>query len=391
VALWQESEAQACKFAEQAAALDDGDAFVHIVLARVRLFQREFERAEQSIARAPALNPNDADVNAHAALWTVYLGDAPRALELARRAAQLNVHHGDWYHVPALIAQFLLGDWPAAMRAGARAGRVFVDVQAIAAAAAALAGEEAEARRALAAFREEFQAKIAFGRDAERGEELDWLMQVNPFRREADRERLRTGLMRAGLSARTSERWVEPRPPELPVTGNVFRREGSVWTVAFGGQGARLAGVKGFADLARLLGEPSRPVHCLELSNAPDAAGAASVLDAQAKRAIEQRLSELSDELEEATRLGDVAREERIRTELEQLTDELAHALGLGGRSRKLGDAVERARSATTWRIRSAIRRVAAAHPRLGQHLENSIRTGRVCSYRPEMPVAWEV
>lgn len=389
--LWHESEAQAQRFAKLAASLDDGDELVHVVLARVRLYRREFERAEQSLARAMALNPNDADVTAHAALWTIYLGDAPRSLELARRAMELNARHGDWYHVPALWAHFLLGDGAAALREGARAGRVFVDVPAVTAAAAALHGEDGEARRALEVFRQDFRGKVLFRREPDPGEELDWLLQVNPFRRATDRERFRLGLLRAGLVAGAREREVELRPADLTVCGNVFRRDDDLWTIAFDGKGARLVGVKGFHDLARLLREPHRPVHCLELSRAPDAPGAADVFDSAAKRAIERRLAELTEESDEAVELGDAARAERARAELDRLTSELARALGLGGRSRKLGDATERARSATTWRIRSAIKRVAAAHPRLGQHLENSVRTGVVCCYRPEAPLVWEV
>jgi hypothetical protein len=71
--------------------------------------------------------------------------------------------------------------------------------------------------------------------------------------------------------------------------------------------------------------------------------------------------------------------------------DELTSSTGLGGRSRSLGDRAERARSAVTWRTRSAIKKIQAAHPRLGQHLQNSIRTGTFCVYRPEVPTDWQV
>ena len=69
----------------------------------------------------------------------------------------------------------------------------------------------------------------------------------------------------------------------------------------------------------------------------------------------------------------------------------LSGALGLGGRSRRLGSAAERARSAVTWRIRNAIRKIAGVHPPLGRHLDNSIRTGTYCTYVPERSVDWEV
>ena len=35
--------------------------------------------------------------------------------------------------------------------------------------------------------------------------------------------------------------------------------------------------------------------------------------------------------------------------------------------------------------------RVANAHPRLGRHLDASIRTGTFCSYEPERDTAWSV
>ena len=62
-------------------------------------------------------------------------------------------------------------------------------------------------------------------------------------------------------------------------------------------------------------------------------------------------------------------RVERARDELDAVTAALASAFGLGGRARKAGDPAERARSAVTWRIRSALSKVEAAHPALGAHL----------------------
>jgi hypothetical protein len=37
------------------------------------------------------------------------------------------------------------------------------------------------------------------------------------------------------------------------------------------------------------------------------------------------------------------------------------------------------------------VRQVAEVHPALGCHLQNAVRTGTWCSYRPETAVAWEV
>jgi len=82
--------------------------------------------------------------------------------------------------------------------------------------------------------------------------------------------------------------------------------------------------------------------------------------------------------------VGGTERAERTRGEREWIAAELAAAYGLHGRSRLTGDPVERARQAVKWRIRHAIGRVEQAHPALGRHLRNSIRTGVFCAYLPE-------
>ena len=48
-------------------------------------------------------------------------------------------------------------------------------------------------------------------------------------------------------------------------------------------------------------------------------------------------------------------------------------------------------RAAVTYRVRTAIKRLGGVHPDLGRHLENSVRTGTWCAYRPETDVTWDV
>jgi hypothetical protein len=150
--------------------------------------------------------------------------------------------------------------------------------------------------------------------------------------------------------------------------------------------------LKGFYDISRLLAQPEEPLHCLELSGAPLSSDAPDqILDERARREYRRRIAELQQELEQAEANHDPARAEPARHELETLIDELARATGLHGRSRKMANPAERARSAVTWRIRSAIKKIRAAHPRLGQHLSNSIRTGNFCVYSPETAIRWEL
>jgi tetratricopeptide (TPR) repeat protein len=197
---------------------------------------------------------------------------------------------------------------------------------------------------------------------------------------------------------------------------NVFRREGEYWTVVFDGAVVRLRDAKGLRHLARLLADPGREFHALDLEAAegeavqeapagprgrardgelavrPDLGDAGALLDAQAKAAYQARLVELRAELEEAEDFNDPARATQARQEMDFLVGELARAVGLGGRDRRAASHAERARLNATRAIRAAVANLARQNPALGRHLAATIRTGRYCSYTPDprAPIAWE-
>jgi hypothetical protein len=149
---------------------------------------------------------------------------------------------------------------------------------------------------------------------------------------------------------------------------------------------------KGFSDLARMLERPGTELHCLELADRPaETGGREPVLDDRARREIQARARELQREIDDADAAHDGGRAEWAREELDRIVETVSGALGLRGRSRALGSMAERARSAVTWRIRSAIKKIAKAHPRLGRHLDNAVRTGTFCVYEPETPIRWTV
>ncbi len=192
--------------------------------------------------------------------------------------------------------------------------------------------------------------------------------------------------------------------PETANQANVFRQEGEYWTVAYRGRTAHLRDSKGLSCIARLLAQPRCDVHVRELagwhqrSNAPDGfapllveGDLGAILDARATAQYKERLAEAREELEEATAAGDLGQAARARREIEAITEQLTAAYGLGGRPRTAGDPAERVRKAVTNQIRRALERIQAAHPELGNHLTNALRTGFVCAYRPEDPVAWHL
>jgi tetratricopeptide (TPR) repeat protein len=190
----------------------------------------------------------------------------------------------------------------------------------------------------------------------------------------------------------------------------VFRREGDYWSVIFDGHTVRVRDVKGMRYLARLLAGPGREHHVLDLAAAeagrgtPSGGGQAAdlplsslgdageILDARAKDAYRRRLTEIEDDIEQARAIGNAERAAQADAERDFLVRELARAFGLGGRDRRAASASERARAGVTRAVRQAIARIGQHHPRLGEHLSRTIRTGTYCAYLPDprAGVGWE-
>jgi tetratricopeptide (TPR) repeat protein len=190
---------------------------------------------------------------------------------------------------------------------------------------------------------------------------------------------------------------------------NSFRREGDYWTVIFDGHTVRVRDLKGMHYLARLLADPGREYHVLDLVAAEAGSGAqvdssqvarlsrsalgdaGEMLDARAKDAYRRRLAEIDDDIEQAQALGDGERAAQADAERDFLIRELSRAVGLSGRHRRASSASERARAGVTRAIRQTITRIAEHHPQLGEHLSRTIRTGTYCAYMPDPrgPAGW--
>jgi hypothetical protein len=199
----------------------------------------------------------------------------------------------------------------------------------------------------------------------------------------------------------------------LPPPENLFRLDGTIWTVCYEGRTVHLKDGKGMRYLAQLLRHPAIERHVLELHSAvagtaPMDAGppdqrqladehlgirmlgdAGAVLDERAKLEYRRRLADLRHDLEDAEACWDTGRASRARAEIEALEHALAAAYGLGGRDTRAASAAERARISATKAIRQTIDRIAEAHPLLGEHLRRSVRTGRFFCYASDPPVEW--
>jgi hypothetical protein len=229
----------------------------------------------------------------------------------------------------------------------------------------------------------------------------------------ASRTAAELGMAPLAEQIRTLEHAAVPAPPPADTgvsTAGVFRRDGDYWTVALGGEIVRVRDVKGMGYLRRLLDEPGREFHVLDLAfgggrgtaaaRAAAADGltvdgtgdAGALLDAQAKAAYRRRLRDLRADADEAEAMGDGERAARAQDEIDALAHELARAVGLGGRDRRAAAPAERARVNVSRAIRAAISRIAEHSSSLGHHLDSTVHTGTYCTYTPDpkAPPTWE-
>jgi hypothetical protein len=294
----------------------------------------------------------------------VEIATTTRDLPTARRAAEELSAIADDYRSRALAAAAALARGRAALLGGDPA-RAALECEA-AAAAWSEVGDPFETARARL---ELSRALTALGRP-----ELAELEE-----RAAGAALRRIGVLDGG-----------PRRRPDPATA-VFRLEGDTRTVSFAGRTVLLQDLKGMRYLARLLAEPDREFHALDLvtggSRGTDWApsgGLGPVLDEPARQAYRRRLAEIEEDIADAEALGDPERAALARADREYLVRELAGAFGLGGRARSTDSASERARASVGRALRYALARIAEHHAPLADHLRRTVHTGTYCSYRPD-------
>lgn len=386
---WQVNERLAFEYACKAVELDETDHVVHSVLGRIHVYRRNFGQARAHLDRALALSPNDADALLQIAPWYALAGEAERAIAMVEKGLRLNPLHDVAYYVHAAMPYLCAGRLEEGVALLEKAPpNTVVDQSAYLAAAYAHLGELARAQKHVAQFLEAFRERITFGREPAQDEPLAYLIHVNPFARQEDSDAFVEGLRKAGLTGATPPPDVVYLPKHDGASAR-FAREGGHWVATYEGKTVHVADMKGCGDIALLLGSPGERVHCMEIAGRALEADSGPAMDARARAQCQERMRELREELESAESDNDLARSAPIREELERLTESLERALGLFGRERRVGDPAEKARTAVTWRIRSAIKKIGESHPELGRHFGASIRTGAFCVYDPEVRVIW--
>lgn len=186
----------------------------------------------------------------------------------------------------------------------------------------------------------------------------------------------------------------------------LFAKRG-MWMVRFDGKLTVLdGGLKGAAFIHYLIRRPGREIPVVQVL--ADIAGAerppvdmgaeglsvasadtGELVDKQTIAACKREYESLSAEIAEARKNRDRGRVEQLEGRIGQIADYLSGALGLGSRARKGSNDVARIRKRIARVIGIAVEKIRESDPALAAHLQNSISTHSVMSYKPERPIDW--
>jgi tetratricopeptide (TPR) repeat protein len=192
-------EQEAIALARTAAKLDPMDTRTQLCLAWSQLLHENFDQAVFYYDLALQMNENDPWTLTSCAQGLSYCGEKERAHLLADRALEVASGGEPIHWSYQMCIRFLEGDHEGALRAAGRAEGTAFFVDAWKAASRAILGQADPARAAIAAFYGIVAGNWHGAAPVTPQAVLDWFMQCFPIRDPADREKLRAGVLAAGL------------------------------------------------------------------------------------------------------------------------------------------------------------------------------------------------
>ncbi len=384
---WELSQKGAFEWAQKAVELDEMDHISLAILGRLLLFKEDYTSGEHYLRKSLRLNTNDAESIFLIAYGFVYLGYVEEACQLYQRGLEINPSIGDSHISTGSFINFEAGKFEKAVELGEKLpeNKGWVDFPAFLAAAYFRMGNMPKMEEMWQRFLISFSEKINNGQPTDSGTALQWMKDINPYRTTTQLEPFWEYMENHTESSKT------PTTVKPASYQNKFTLNGDLWTLSYQNKVVQSKGLKGFKDIAKLLSMPYSSFHCTELMGINSTEKGVEVIDHKAKAAYQKRIMEIQQELDEAETTQNSEYAYQLQEEYDQLINHLSQATGLSGKSRKASDSIEKARTAVTWRIRSATKKIGEIHPELGNHLKVSIKTGLFCQYSPENQVEWEV
>lgn len=384
---WEISQSGAKKFALKAIDYDENDYQSLCILGRVLLFERDFDQAEFYLRKSLEMNSNDPDILLEIAFCFIYLDAIDEALELYKRACLLNPLKEEKYLSVGTALVFEKGDYEKALLLGKQLeiSNTYIDFPVYLAAMSYYLGDEQKALEYWDIYLDRFEKHIYFHDKNRTQDPFSWQIKMNPYKGETKLANFHDYLRNNGYDANQKSK----KPPNENVHSFILTNDRV--TLIYGGESHNFRKTKGLSDILKLLQNPGQDIHCMELMRTKNkSAQSVPLLDERAKKSYQDRIIELQDDLRQAESSHDMAQVEKLSQEYEQLVEHLSKSLGLKGESRRVGSTAEKARAAVTMRIRDCIKKIARENQALGKHLSNSIKTGLLCSYRPEISITWD-
>ena len=387
---WDYSQKGAYEYALKAVELDDSNYISMTVLGRLYVYKGEWEKAEHYLRKSLRLNSNDTDNLIQIASCFVHMKYLKEAEKLFLKALKLNPVNTNWYYSHGGMLYFEMGEYEKSLEHGLKANleNVMVDMSVYISGSYYYLGQFDKMSEYWAKYRNMFERKIMRGNPASVEDAIRWAKSVNPSKGKSNTEAF---LEFIATRQEMDDYSLQAKVPDvMPVGNNYFRKSGTLWEMRYNGEKVLMAELKGFKDIYKLISQPTKEFHCSELMEIPVLVGEDDqMFDQKAKNKYKTRLVQLQEDIEEAQEMNDNVRAGHLQEEYDKILDHLSSSLGLGGKTRKLDDQIDKARSALTWRIRTAIKKIRESHICLGNHLSNSIRTGIFCSYTPETETKW--
>jgi hypothetical protein len=207
-----------------------------------------------------------------------------------------------------------------------------------------------------------------------------------------------------------STQTLETNPSQQPLKGeNVFARNGESWFTRFSGLEKHFRDRRGFHFIAHLLNSPNIDIECLDLAQIKAMPVSSSqypfievghaisqglkITDTKPigehddkKTKLKNEYYELLSELENAKKYNDPGRIERCEKEIETFKKSLRP-------SYEPDNLREKSRVNVTSQIKESIKWIERENPGLAKHLNEYIKTGNSCSYRPppDSAIVWNV
>ncbi len=392
---WEINMNGAHKYALKAVDLDKNDYRALAILGKTYIYMGEFEKAEHCIRKSLRMNPNDADNLIQIAFCMMYLGYPQEALEQYLKAVELDPFRtDDSYLAYGSQCYFEIGDFERSIELAVKTdvSNFWTDLPAYVAAAYFHLSDYDKMWEYWGIYLKTFEENIysvekETSKKSLEEEALSWQINVNPYKNDCNLTPFWNYIKdnkRINFDQRSNDR----RQAETAK----FSFLADVWHISFQEQTVLIKDAKGLHDIHKLLADPNIEYHSMELMGSViDSGTKTATLDSQAKSEYHNRIRELQSNISEAEEMNDITRVSILREEYDAILDHLSTSLGLNGKSREIGSTAEKARSAITWRIRSALKKIEKSHPALAKHLSKSIKTGTFCCYQPEVNIDWQL